>query len=85
MVQLRFLDKRIKEVLPDVYNRIKLFEVSLVSCFSEVYITALLMHSPLELQIKIIDSFLLEGDIILIDIIIRIMKITKLEILDKKD
>lgn len=66
-----------------MYEHIKSFDADLSLYFCESFVTILLRYSSVSLQKRILDLFLLEGEKLIYDIILRILELNRPEILAK--
>lgn len=59
---LSFLEKKVKEVIPEVYQKIINTGLPFQVFFDSYFFTLMMYRSPLEFSVRILDIFLLEGE-----------------------
>jgi hypothetical protein len=81
---LKDLDIRMKKELPKLHNLL-INELCLNACFSQCYLTLLCYNSPLSFAKRVLDMFLLEGESILTEILMKMLGRAESDILIKRD
>lgn len=81
---LNYFTKEMERRIPEIKIKIEEFGLDLQMCFDQAFITILLYYTPLDFSKRIIDIFLLEGESVIFNILIRIMLIKKKKILEYK-
>eukprot|EP01017_Pseudomicrothorax_dubius_P017898 TRINITY_DN20008_c0_g1_i2.p1 TRINITY_DN20008_c0_g1~~TRINITY_DN20008_c0_g1_i2.p1 ORF type:complete len:124 (+),score=13.43 TRINITY_DN20008_c0_g1_i2:307-678(+) len=79
------LEKRLKRDFPAVLTKIVDSELTVLNCFGHHFITLMVTAMPLTSAVRILDVFLEEGEKVLFDILLRLIKIHEAEILKLTD
>jgi len=81
---LRGLESRLERELPKLHSLL-INDLCLNACFSQCYLTLLCYNSPLSFAKRVLDMFLLEGESVLTDILMKMLAKAEPEILKKRD
>jgi hypothetical protein len=78
---LSLIDDKLQKDDPELLNHFKQEELSLGACFSPVFITLFIYQVPLDIAKRFFECFLLDGEIALVKILLRMLYIKREEIL----
>ena len=82
---LSLIDDRLRKDDPELLNHFKQQELSLGACFSPVFITLFMYQVPLPIAIRFFECFLLDGEIALVKILLRMLYFKRDQILLLKE
>eukprot|EP01016_Furgasonia_blochmanni_P041266 TRINITY_DN5335_c0_g2_i2.p1 TRINITY_DN5335_c0_g2~~TRINITY_DN5335_c0_g2_i2.p1 ORF type:complete len:478 (+),score=93.14 TRINITY_DN5335_c0_g2_i2:66-1436(+) len=82
---VRSLSLKIRDSLPEVYIHITKRDLSILTCFTQFFVTILLYNTPLEHSARILDMFLIASENFIVDCLVRLLSIGRDEILKKRD
>ena len=81
---VKILEKRIESEVPEVFYHMEEQGIDVQMSFDQAFITILLYYTPMNFSKRIIDMFLLIGEKVIIDVLIRMLAICKEEILQRE-
>jgi len=77
---INYLDAQIQEKTPDIANFIKEKNLETFLCFHQMFLSLLLVHTPIPISTRILDLFLIEGERTLFKTLIKALGICSKEI-----
>jgi hypothetical protein len=81
VTMLESLGRQIKQRLPEVHRHFLNEGVELMICFSQYFITLFMYDTPLDMSHRIMDLFLLEGEHVLFNLVLKMILLKKEKIL----
>ena len=83
-LNLKF-ENLMKEEIPEIYLHMENLGLSVEMCFSGYFLTIMSHYAPFELTIRILDIFLLFDENVLLNILIKMLRICKRQFLIIKE
>ncbi len=80
---LKYVQKKVECELPEVHAHLQKHGINCTMLFEQVFLTLMTNHTPLHATKYIIDFFLLDGEEVIIDILMRMLRLCRHEILEK--
>ncbi len=78
-------ESMLREEAPDMLEHMEMNGVTCHSAFTHIFLTLACQHSPVEFSVRIIDVFLLKGDEVLFDVMMKVMSVCKKDIMTLRD
>lgn len=75
------IENQVKLRFPELFYHLEENEVEFLACFSHYFLTFFLYDTPLEIGLRIFDLFLLEGERVLAELIIKTLALKEEKIL----
>jgi len=75
----------LREEQPDVLEHMESSGVTVHSAFTHLFLTLACQNSPVEFSVRIIDVFLLQGDKVLFDVLLKVITVCKKDIMGLRD
>ncbi|CAG9317093.1 unnamed protein product [Blepharisma stoltei] len=75
-------EKSIKYRFPEILEHIEENELTLVSCFAQYMVTIFLYDTPLDISVRIMDLFLLEGEKLMHRLLSKMLELKREKILE---
>jgi len=75
----------LREEAPDMLEHMEMNGVTVHSAFTHIFMTLACQHTPVEFSVRIIDVFLLKGDDVLFDVLMKVMHVCKKDIMTLRD
>ena len=82
---LSLISDKLQKDDPELLNHFNDQELSLGACFSPVFITLFVYQVPLPIAIRFFECFLLDGEISLVKILLRMLYLKREDILRKTE
>jgi hypothetical protein len=77
LTMLQSLGRQLKSRLPEVHRHFVEEEVEMMVCFSQYFITIFMYDTPLHMSVRIMDLFLLEGEHVLFNLVLKMVLLKK--------
>ena len=85
METLEIFDRVLKEQIPQIVEHMKTFDVSIQAVFMHQFMTVAGQDSPHEFSIRMMDLFLVKGDLMIVHVLVRTLRACQEEIFARKD
>jgi len=81
LTMINKLTKQVKLRHPDLWEHLAKHDLSFLSCFTQYLITVFLYDIPKDISVRVFDLFLLEGERVLYDLLLKMLYVKKARIM----